>query len=268
MPDSDGRIASSYQTPRPMTPLRVTPPPQKLTPSRITPARGVSMDDPNPTYTPGRDMQSSADGVPAAQAESSPDQTPRPLRSNSRAGLLVGGVLILGVILGGALMLPRFLSSVDVNAPPTPFGGAAVYTDTAYRLSVPADWQYADLSEGERDVSIWRLSNQALLTVTVVNLDENNRRVFTEEVAQNVRSYYDTVSGLSLVDQLDRSEQGWMRRSYRVAREEIPPGQMDVFYLRQDPYLVVIETYSADESGDTFVPVFQNILESLRVTAG
>lgn len=263
MPDSDGQIASAYQTPRPMTPIRVTPPPQNLHPPRITPARGVSVDDPNPTYTPGREVQTNEDGVPAAQSEAS--HTPR---STSRAGLLVGGLLILGVILGGVLMLPRFFPALDVNTLPTPFGGAAVYTDTAYRLSVPADWRFTDQSEGERDVSIWQLNDQAFVTVSVLNRETNSRPTFTEDATQYDRTYYLPLNGLTFVDERNQSEDGWLRRSYRLQSETFPPGQMDVFYLRQDPYLVVIETFSADTAGNTFIPVFQNILDSLRVTTG
>ncbi|MCB9457030.1 MAG: hypothetical protein H6671_13665 [Anaerolineaceae bacterium] len=46
-----------------------------------------------------------------------------------------------------------------------------------------------------------------------------------------------------------------------------PQGQMDVFYMARAPYLVVMQVYSADSLGDTLVPTFQMILDSLRTKA-
>jgi hypothetical protein len=43
---------------------------------------------------------------------------------------------------------------------------------------------------------------------------------------------------------------------------------MDVFYLRQDTTFYVIETYSSDTSGNDYVPVFQQVLDSLRLNDG
>lgn len=44
-----------------------------------------------------------------------------------------------------------------------------------------------------------------------------------------------------------------------------PPGQLDVFYLNRAPYLTVVEMYSSDATGNTLVPTFQQILDSLQV---
>ena len=65
------------------------------------------------------------------------------------------------------------------------------------------------------------------------------------------------------------AEDGTVRRSYRLEGENepgFPPGQTDLFYQDRGDQLAVFETYSAYAAGNELVPVFQQVLDSLRVS--
>src|SRR5690606_6966061 len=71
---------------------------------------------------------------------------------------------------------------------------------------------------------------------------------------------YDSNDDFTLIDEATAPD-GSLRRSYVVSGDETRPyGQTDVFYLNRAPYLVVVEMYTSEASGNTYVPLLQNIL--------
>ncbi|MFN8528373.1 MAG: hypothetical protein U0670_07165 [Anaerolineae bacterium] len=83
------------------------------------------------------------------------------------------------------------------------------------------------------------------------------------------RRYYEGQDWLTPVESISAEDGTYMRHSFRANQGspngEYAPGQVDVFYLRRDPYLVIVETYSADSSGSSYVDTLQAILDSLRI---
>ena len=66
----------------------------------------------------------------------------------------------------------------------------------------------------------------------------------------------------------DTAEDGSMRHSYRLEGandQNFPAGQTDNFYLDRGADLVVMQMYTSYETGNDLVPVFQSVLDSLRI---
>jgi hypothetical protein len=154
---------------------------------------------------------------------------------------------------------------------PTPFDGGVSFGGTGFVVNVPDAWSQTGQSDEFRTTQIWQDGDQAFMTITTVFPNAIQARSFVGGVNEYHTRYYAPQTWLTEIDSdTNESDAGLMRRSYRISAENgrFPDGQMDVFYLRQDTTFYVIEMYSSDTSGNDYVPVFQQVLDSLRLNDG
>jgi serine/threonine protein kinase len=202
-----------------------------------------------------------------------------PARSGPSMGLILGVVAVLAIIIiGGALIVIESTGSHDQGTPvpaanivPTAFPRASTITETLYTISIPDEWippqLFIDESTNERTLHMWSADdNSAFVKLALVNAELNGDSVFFQAAVDDYsRKYLDPQKDqMRLIDETT-AEDGTLRRSYRLEGEEYPYGQLDVFFLERDPYLAVVEMFTADSTANTLVSRLQLILDSLRV---
>jgi hypothetical protein len=222
------------------------------TPARVTPAAAI----PSPTTKAGE-----------ATAAQPARRSPLPLILGGAALLAVLAIVALAVINGNT---PAPV--VNVTATPgvaTPFADAQEVETLYYSVSIPEDWTQAENINRSNGESIhgWRNEDsQAYVILTMQQADLSADEDYETAVADYTSQRFTTGDNSEFlpIDSVTAPD-GTIRQSYRRSGSEFPPGQVDVFYLRRTPYLVVLEVYSADTLGDELVPTFQNILDSVKV---
>jgi serine/threonine protein kinase len=231
---------------------------------------------PAATPLPGASIPAPVTGMPVAAA---------PNRMPLIVGGIVGLIVIVGVIAVIAITRPPDPTptppppssvptevSQQADAIPTAPSGFQTVRNDQYVVSIPNNWiqGFIDLSDDERAVHLWQGQDRefyvALETPRNVSISDSNS--FQTAVNDYESRYLTTRPSLTLIDGQEDIAEGWIRRSYRMVgatNPDFPPGQLDVFYLNRAPYLIVVNSYSADSTGDTLVPAFQTVLDSLRV---
>jgi serine/threonine protein kinase len=228
---------------------------------------------------PATEPSAATAAMPSDPALSSPAPVvPTPMQDESseiqqaprRLGLMLGLIAVVALI-GGAAALALLSSAAQTDPAdliPTPFRNAVVVEDAAYTMSIPGNWadSFADQSEGDQLVHIWQDGTDVFVTLSMIEADVTGEVAFNAAIDDyNLRHY--VPQDLPLIDEAT-AEDGTVRRSYRLENSErFPPGQMDVFYMPRGPYLVVLETYTADSTGNLLVADLQRTLDSLRVRA-
>jgi serine/threonine protein kinase len=249
------------------------------------PTRKAAVAEDPPTVIPSPVTPPPLQAIPAA----SPG-TAMPISEPKRnTPLLIGGILaVVAVVAIVAVAVisgnnpPPVPTPTDLPASalrPTPFANAQTITTDVYSLSVPRAWippqGYLDLSDDRRTVHLWQDSNlNSYIAVEVVeDSGLTDSEEFQEAVEEYTAEFINTRPELTLIDEAI-AEDGTIRRSYRLvnapdstASPLFPPGQLDLFYFNRVPYLVVLNMYSSDATGNDFVGTFQSILDSLRVEA-
>jgi serine/threonine protein kinase len=226
----------------------------------IPPAQPAYMPTPAPMPNPTGQMVATTTGTMQAP----------PAGTASR--LII--VLLLAVIVIGSGIFAFVLTSrsptIDpAHLVPTAFPRAATITGDNYTISMLNNWipptMFTDLSDDYRQSYSWQEVNaQAFVTLSLVEIDVTSDAGFRAAMAAYHERYY-LPQNVRLLDE-DEAEDGTVRRSYRLeTASQFPPGQLDVFYQRRAPYLVVIETYTSDASGNTLVPDLQRIYDSFRL---
>jgi serine/threonine protein kinase len=195
-----------------------------------------------------------------------PELTPAPPPVRRRSLWLAPVLLVILVVAAVALGLP-LLQRETPDVRPTPFPGAHLVDAGLYRLSVPNDWSMSNETRDDNGRHIiWRDGNNAWLRLTLQDdapLDSAD--AFEARADAYATAEYAPEDGYTPID-ADTAADGSLRRSYVTAGDETQPyGQTDVFFLNRAPYLVVIEMFTAHDSGNDYVPVLQNMLDSLLV---
>jgi hypothetical protein len=154
--------------------------------------------------------------------------------------------------------------------PPTPFPGAQAAFGEGYLVNVPGEWSFVDLSDAGRQAHAWQLGDQAYVAVMRVDAGIASEADFERAISDYDRERIAPQADLSLLNEQTLAE-GAMRRSYRLtygnSNTIFRPGQTDIYYLNRAPYLVVVDVFTADETGNSLLPTMQNILDSLRLDA-
>jgi serine/threonine protein kinase len=237
---------------------------------------------------------------PRATPAASADEPAEPRRSSNRLLLGLGALVVIAAATVGAFLVLSSANGepVDVNAVPTPFPRANTFTGNQFTVSMPSDWiniqDRFTFNQFDRATAhnAWvntppnRPGVDTIITVTLVDADLKGDQTFFEiEVNDFVREHYNRRIFSTVTEFIDQStaEDGTIRRSYRIElpedREEfrvllegdhripIRSGQIDLFFMQQAPYLVVIEMYTSDVVGgdDGMVARLQSILDSLRI---
>lgn len=200
-------------------------------------------------------------------AEPAAIEQPAPAHRNRMLPLAIVAVLVVAVV--GALLASGLLNQPAPLPPsPTPYAGAQTVSGEGYLLNVPADWSFVDLSGDGRQAHVWQLNDQAYVAVTMVEAGITSPTDFERAVADYDRTFIAPQPDLTLMNE-QPIEDGALRRSYRLSYGNsntiFLPGQTDIYYLNRAPYLVVIDVFTADETGNSLVPTMQNILDSLRI---
>ncbi len=206
----------------------------------------------------------------------------------SNTPLIIGGVVALVVIVGliAAVVLgsnpPTTPTPPPTDVPaqslvPTPFSNAQTITTDLYTVSMPRAWippqGFADMSRDNFLIHMWQ--DPGLTYFVVVEMPTNasisDEVSFRAAIVQYDERRLSQRSNLTLIDEATFTD-GSVRRSYRMEGPvgengpDFPPGQLDVFFLNRAPHFVVLNTYSADSTGNELVGTFQAILDSLRIT--
>jgi hypothetical protein len=139
-------------------------------------------------------------------------------------------------------------------------------------MMVPASWKVVNdtSAPNERVRSLWEAPDKSGF-ISVVNMgDALKTAAFDSAVRSYAQRWYEDAvnkGSLKLIDEAVAPD-GTERYSYRVTAGDYPSGQLDVFFLDRKPKLVVVELFSADSTGNTLVPTFQQVLDSLRMKDG
>ena len=226
--------------------------PARVTPPRVTPPRGA--------YTV-------PDQAVVPQQQTAPRRSRTPL-------LLVAGLIVVLLLAGGAYAIANRPPDVTptptqaVALQPTPFTNASLASSDAYSLSVPASWDFFDLTQdGGPLVHVWQDGLDAYIGLTLFPHEVVDQADFEGQIAAYTDSHY-ARDAFSFVDEATAPD-GSVRRSYRLFGEvdpPFPPGQTDTFFLSRAPYFVVLELYASDERGNALVSDYQHVLDSLRIT--
>ncbi len=194
-------------------------------------------------------------------------------RSSSR-GLIIGLALVLGIVL---IVAVAFVFSranqppaPQVAAMPTPFANAVTVQRDQYTISVPDGWVFDDLSDQLGLYHSWSLDNLAYVRISLIA-----KTVLTPsgDFAAAMDAYdAENIQGDNTIHLIDAATapDGSVRRSYQrdsISANDFLPGQVDYFYLNRGKYLVVLETFSAYKTGNEYVPVFQSVLDLLRIAS-
>lgn len=201
--------------------------------------------------------------------------------------MMLGVVALLVIVIGGAaaLTLPGALSAEVLPTPdyaatfaanagrtPTPFSGSERVIHDDFSISIPAapEWTAAaeETSDG-RSVTTWqKADNTGRISVVLIDAEANSETDFGQAVQAYHQQHYANDARLNTIDEVSAPD-GTIRHSFRLNDPQsnpVPSGQLDVFYLWDDSDLAILEVYAADSAGDELVPVFQAVLDSLRLS--
>ena len=190
-----------------------------------------------------------------------------PARKRGLPPLVVGLVLVVLVALVLVFGLPLLLVREVPEPRPTPFAGAHLVDAGLYRLSVPNGWSMSnEVADGDQRQVVWRDGDDARLRLSIVDRELTGEDSLFEQAAEaHQGANFLAADGYTPIDAAE-SPDGTLRRSYVTAASDTQPyGQTDVFYFNRAPYLVVVEMFTSEASGNSYVPLLQNILDSLLV---
>ncbi len=268
-PSTPGRADDRTITPANLTPLpRATPYPPPYDDRTLTPmpaALTPPSSDP-PTMTDVGAAAAAIGGV-AADRSTAEGKGIAP-RTNPVVPFLIGGVILILIVLVGVVILLMQPSPPINLLPATPFPGAQTIEQEITRINVPAAWSQTQMVDEERRFRRWNDGDQAFFSLAIINASIVTQASFAYAIDRYAVRYYDGQEWLSEFD-IQFTDDGWQRVSYHAVGgapdSAFAPGQLDVFYLRRDPYLIVVETYTAYATGDTYVPTLQAVLDSLSI---
>lgn len=226
------------------------------------------------TVVPSRDTQGlKATKIPSAE----PHQAAETSLSPEKRGLPLGaflGVLLLAIlgIGAGLFFFTDLFKPVETVTLPENF--RLVETNN-YSVGVPINLmpamaEFIDESSAERSLHRWQTTEDLFVTIAVVRREQKGQDAYFEEYHEpQIVGSEDALATASwtLIDE-SVAEDGSLRRSYRVENDaNLHNGQIDVFYIEQGNYLLVVEMYTADEvaGSDVTIANLQTLLDSLRI---
>jgi serine/threonine protein kinase len=283
--DPDGRYASANEMAKAYSQALVTPEattrPAPPAPDTYAAAPAVPAEQTTPPPTPpGTLPQAAIDPATGAVIGSAtgPITGTMPPRRGVSPVLIIGLVAIVAIIvIGAVLILPTLTPPKPIlatNLMPTAFPRASTINENQYSISIPDNWippqLFLDQSTNNRLKHVWQADDQsAFISLSLVDAELNGDAIFFQAAIDDYdKDYYQAqASEIRLIDDAT-AEDGTLRRSYRLEADGAdaqPYGQLDVFYLERNEYLVVLEMFTADSTANTLVSRLQLILDSLRV---
>ena len=214
----------------------------------------------------------SSGNIPAEVPPSIPAVAPPPQR-RSPVMLIAALVVVVAVIAVAAVVVlptlnPVVVTPTAVAAIPTPFDDAYMVQRSQYSISVPNNWTFVDLSDDLGMIHVWQSGTDAYVGLRLIDKSKLTTSAnFADVIEAFEAAKIRPQTTLTFLNE-ETAEDGTVRHSYRLDGENtlgFPPGQTDIFYEDRGTQLAVFEAYSAYEAGNDLVPVFQNVLDSLRV---
>jgi serine/threonine-protein kinase len=242
-------------------------------PRTTTPAPTASPADNAPTVTP-------LVPSPTAPARTlSPDQETlldATAPSRSRTPLFIGvGALALVAVIALVLLIttsqaqppPVFVTPApQAVAVPTAFPNGVAMEQDGLSLTVPADWTLTDQSRDGQFNHVWRQGQDAY--IGLLRSREGQPGGLNAFIAGYQAERF-PASAFRFIDEVTAPD-GTVRRSYRLVDENaagLEPGQTDVFFRQAGADYLTLELYAADRRGNELTPLFQQVLDSLRLEA-
>jgi hypothetical protein len=185
--------------------------------------------------------------------------------------VVVAAVIVVVLVAGGAALLMTRNTPTTPAPVPTPFNGAYTVQRARYTISVPDDWAFSDLSNDSETIHIWQWDNKAYIALWLLEKTALPGIKPDTEFSVVVDTFEQQVErGQTALHFLDSAiaDDGSIRRSYRFDGMEdsaFPQGQTDNFYLDRGRYVALVQMYSAYGTGNDLVPLFQSVLDSVRV---
>ncbi len=236
------------------TPLTASPAPGNTRP-RLTPLPAPDPVTVTPVVVKTRPVSADAPAPPARRRSG--------IALTVAAGLLA--VVVIALLAIGTLgpVAPVYVTPTPqaVTAPTLYPGGMAFALDGT-SLTVPTGWAFSDQSSAAALRVVWERDAGA----TIALMREAG------DLAADFHARLDAFEAVhfpaAVWTRLDEAAapDGTVRRSYRLAEATgaQEPGQSDVFFRDSASGLVALELYAADRWGNSLVPVYQQVLDSLR----
>jgi serine/threonine-protein kinase len=153
--------------------------------------------------------------------------------------------------------------------PATPFPGASSEIQNDISITIPDEWLRVPqtlLPEiGRREGVVWRAPDSSALVRLQVQPAAGG------QAALDASNLYGAalvdVPGVSFID-TSIAANGAVRRSYRLDGVDMPvaAGQLDTFFMVLNERLLRLEMFTTDARSADWLPVLQQILDSVRVT--
>ncbi|MFN8377708.1 MAG: serine/threonine-protein kinase [Anaerolineae bacterium] len=188
--------------------------------------------------------------------------------------ILVGIALILAVAVVTLLLVsasgpvqPVYVTPTpQIAAAPTAFPGGSTVMQARYSLTVPEGWAFVEMSAPDHLAHVWQNGQDAY--VELVQYDQTGASEDFRTRIDRYEAEHFPASSFSWIDETTAPD-GTIRRSYRLIGDRaqgLEAGQTDVFFREAASSFVALELYAADRWGNTLVPIYQQVLDSLRVT--
>jgi serine/threonine protein kinase len=230
------------------------------------------------TMVPGRDAQSlKATKIPSAEPHV-PTEMQRP---QAKPFPVAAAIVVLLLITAGVVGGLYFFTDIFKQPEPVvelPSNFQLVETEN-YSVGVPVNLMptntndFIDESSEERILHRWQTTDDLYVTIAVVNGERMRLDAYYEQYHEpNIIGYENALPTASwtFIDEA-LAENGTLRRSYRIEGDaNLHNGQIDIYYLEQGEFLVVVEMYVADEIATSPVTLgnLQGILDTLRIKTG
>jgi len=185
--------------------------------------------------------------------------------------ILAAAALTLVVVVAAVLLISGSGPLPPVYVTPTPqpaaalaaFPGGTAIADSRYSLTVPEGWAFVDLSSPDQMAHQWQNGQDAYVRLVRAGTDGDFRAQMDRYEADHFPP-----GAFSRIDEAAAPD-GTIRRSYRLNgdfAQGLEAGQTDVFFREAAPGFIALELYAADRWGNTLTPVYQQVLDSLRIT--
>ncbi|HYO88534.1 MAG TPA: protein kinase [Candidatus Limnocylindrales bacterium] len=232
---------------------------------------------PLPTRSPAPDMPTISPAPAQTRPVSANDATLLDASEHrrSRVPTFIGAaVLVVGVLAAVALafnaaqpVAPVYVTPTpnQAAAAPTPFTQGMKVEQDGYSLTVPESWAFTDESSGGQLTHLWQSAQDAYIGLTRMD-SAPVPADFRAEIDRYEQAHF-PADAYSLIDEATAPD-GTVRRSYRLSGQTaagLAAGQTDVFF-RAAPTFTALEMYAADRWGSDLTPVFQQVLDSLRLS--
>jgi serine/threonine-protein kinase len=269
---SAGDMAAAYAAavraqpaPTPVAPSASAASPAGARPPMATPAPTASPAGNAPTVTPAPPARTVSPDQETLLDAAAPTRSRMPLFIGVGVVAVVAVIaLILGVTTSQAPPPVYVTPTPQAVAVPTTFPDGVAMEQDGLNLTVPASWTLTDRSQNGQFNHVWQDGQEAY-----ISLARNRDGQFADLNAfiADYEAEHFPAAAFQFIDEATAPD-GTVRRSYRLigaSAAGLAPGQTDVFFRQAGADYLALELYAADRQGNDLTPLFQQVLDSLRL---